>query len=56
MKNQNAARQHPRSPRFIKVSAPNGYAGVGSALRQAFRLDGESRSLTGFDDLLARLD
>jgi hypothetical protein len=28
---------------------------VGDALRQAFRMDGEVRSLKSFEDLLARL-
>ena len=42
--------------RFVKVAPPTVHAGVGNALRQAFQLDGEMRSLNAFDDLLARLD
>ena len=42
--------------RFVKVAPPTVHAGVGNALRQAFHLDGEMRSLKGFEDLLRRLD
>jgi hypothetical protein len=42
--------------RFVKVVPPTVHAGVGDALRQAFRMDGELRSLAPFEDLLARLD
>jgi hypothetical protein len=42
--------------RFVKVAPPTVHAGVGNALRQAFAMDGEIRSLTPFEDLLARLD
>jgi len=42
--------------RFVKVAPPTVHAGVGNALRQAFHLDGEMRSLSDFQDLLARLD
>jgi hypothetical protein len=42
--------------RYVKVAAPTVHAGVGSALRQAFRMDGQSRSLQSFEDLLKRLD
>ena len=42
--------------RFVKVAPPTVHAGVGDALRQAFRMDGELRSLRTFEDLLARLD
>ena len=42
--------------RFVKVAPPTVHAGVGDALRQAFRLDAELRSLDPFQDLLARLD
>jgi hypothetical protein len=42
--------------RYVKVAPPTVHAGVGDALRQAFRMDGEIRSLKGFEDLLARLD
>ncbi|HEY0043299.1 MAG TPA: hypothetical protein VGB62_02010 [Allosphingosinicella sp.] len=44
------------SRRFVKVAPPTVHAGVGNALRQAFAMDGEIRSLNGFEDLLARLD
>ena len=44
------------SRRFVKVAPPTVHAGVGSALREAFLVDGEMRSLKMFDDLLARLD
>jgi hypothetical protein len=47
----------PQSPkRFVKVVPPTVHAGVGNALRQAFHLDGDMRSLKGFEDLLRRLD
>ena len=42
--------------RFVKVAPPTVHAGVGNALRQAFQMDGEVRSLKIFEDLLARLD
>lgn len=42
--------------RFVKVAPPTVHAGVGDALRQAFRLEGELRSLEPFRELLARLD
>lgn len=42
--------------RFIKVAPPTVHAGVGNALREAFAMDGEVRSLKIFEDLLARLD
>lgn len=41
--------------RFVMVTPPTVHAGVGNALRQAFALDGEVRSLKPFEDLLARL-
>ena len=44
------------SRRFVKVAPPTVHAGVGNALRQAFAMDGEVRSLKIFEDLLARLD
>jgi len=46
----------PSQRRFVKVPPPTVHAGVGNALRQAFQLDGEMRSLKGFEDLLRRLD
>jgi len=42
--------------RFVKVAPPTVHAGVGNALRQAFAMDGEVRSLQMFEDLLIRLD
>ncbi|MBA3677000.1 MAG: hypothetical protein H0W74_06290 [Sphingosinicella sp.] len=42
--------------RFVKVAPPSVHAGVGNALRQAFAMDGEVRSLDAFEELLARLD
>jgi len=42
--------------RFVKVTPPTVHAGVGDALRRAFQMDGELRSLKPFEDLLARLD
>lgn len=44
------------SRRFVKVAAPTVHAGVGNALRAAFAMDGEVRSLKKFEDLLAQLD
>jgi hypothetical protein len=44
------------SRRFVKVAPPTVHAGVGNALRLAFAMDGEVRSLKTFEDLLARLD
>ena len=44
------------SRRFVKVAPPTVHAGVGNALREAFALDGEVRSLKSFEELLARLD
>jgi hypothetical protein len=46
----------PSQKRFVKVAPPTVHAGVGNALRQAFHLNGELRSLHGFEDLLKRLD
>jgi hypothetical protein len=44
------------SRRFVKVAPPTVHAGVGNALRQAYAMDGETRSLDIFEELLARLD
>lgn len=44
------------SRRFVKVAPPTVHAGIGNALREAFAMDGELRSLQGFQDLLAKLD
>ena len=42
--------------RFVKVAPPTVHAGIGDALRHAFHMDGETRSLKKFEDLLAKLD
>ena len=42
--------------RFVRVQRPTIYAGVGDALRHAYRMDGETLSLKKFEDLLARID
>jgi hypothetical protein len=41
---------------FVKVAPPTAHAGIGNALRHAYHMDGEIRSLKKFEDLLARLD
>ena len=41
--------------RYVKVAPPTIHAGVGDALRQAFRMDGQIRSLQPFEDLLRQL-
>jgi len=47
---------HASSRRFVKVAPPTVHAGVGNALREAFAMDGEVRSLAMFEELLVRLD
>lgn len=47
---------HASSRRFVKVAPPTVHAGVGNALRQAFAMGGEIRSLSIFEELLLRLD
>ena len=42
--------------RFVKVAPPTVHAGIGDALRHAFHMNVELRSLKPFEDLLARLD
>ena len=42
--------------RFVKVAPPTVHAGIGDALRHAFTMDRELRSLKRFEDLLACLD
>lgn len=42
--------------RYVKVAPPAVHAGVGNALRRAFRMDGQIRSLQPFEALLAQLD
>ena len=44
------------SRRFVKVAPPTVHAGVGNALREAYAIDGEMRSLRMFEELLAKLD
>jgi hypothetical protein len=41
--------------RCVMVPPPNPKAAIGGALRHAFPMDGATRSLNGFADLLARL-
>ena len=41
--------------RFVKVAPPTVHAGIGDALRHAYHMDGEMRSLKKFEDLLTRL-
>lgn len=41
--------------RFVRVAPPTVHAGIGNALRHAYQMDGELRSLKKFEDLLARL-
>jgi hypothetical protein len=42
--------------RYVKVAPPTVHAGVGNALREAFAMDGEMRSLDMFEELLSKLD
>lgn len=59
MENQNSiesAIANGSGRRFVKVAPPTVHAGIGSALRHAFHMDGEIRSLKKFEDLLGRLD
>lgn len=42
--------------RFVRVAPPTVHAGIGKALRRAFKMDSEPRALKPFEDLLARLD
>ena len=44
------------SRRFVKVAPPTVHAGIGDALRQAYALNRDQRSLQPFADLLALLD
>ncbi len=41
---------------FVKVAPPTVHAGLGNALREAYPLDSETRSLGDFEELLGRLD
>jgi len=42
--------------RFVMVAPPTVHAGIGNALRQAYHMNSEGRSLKKFEDLLAQLD
>jgi hypothetical protein len=44
------------SRRFVKVAPPTLHAGIGDALRHAYTMDRNLRSLKPFEDLLAALD
>lgn len=44
------------SRRFVKVAPPTVHAGIGDALRHAYAMNRDVRSLEPFADLLARLD
>ena len=50
------AKAEAASRRFVRVAPPTVHAGIGNALRHAYHMDGEARSLKKFEDLLARLD
>jgi hypothetical protein len=50
------AMMHWSKRRFVRVAPPTRHAAIGDALRHAFHMDGEFRSLKPFEDLLARLD
>lgn len=52
--NANSTREMTR--RYMRVARPSLNSGVGSALRQAYDLNGAARDLSAFEDLLARLD
>jgi hypothetical protein len=56
MNSRTEAMRHASQRRFVKVAPPTVHAGVGNALRRAFAIDGELRSLDAFEDLLAKLD
>jgi hypothetical protein len=56
IKQSREAMVNASSRRFVKVAPPTVHAGVGNALRQAFQMDGELRSLKSFEDLLVQLD
>ena len=42
--------------RFVKVAPPTVHAGIGSALRHAFAMEDERRTLSDFEELLSKLD
>lgn len=45
-----------RQRNFVKVAPPTVHAGIGNALREAFHMNGDTRSLNGFEDLLRQMD
>lgn len=49
-------RTSDRRRNFVKVAPPTVHAGIGNALREAFQMDNELRSLRGFEDLLGKVD
>ena len=49
------AMNNASTKRFVKVPAPTVHTGVGNALRQAYAMNGDTRSLQTFEELLARL-
>ena len=51
---ESMTRELPR--RYVRVAMPGPQAGVGTALRQAYDLNGAARDLSKFEDLLARLN
>ena len=55
MNSRREATLHWSTRRFVKVAPPSVHAGIGDALRQAFQMDGEVRSLKNFEDLLDRI-
>jgi len=46
---------HWSNRQFVKVAPPTVHAGIGAALRHAYHMDMETRSLKKFEDLLVRL-
>ena len=56
LKPRTEAMVNASSRRYVKVAPPTVHAGVGNALREAFLVDGETRSMKMFEELLARLD
>jgi hypothetical protein len=56
LNSKNSVMANASTKRFVKVAPPTVHAGVGNALRQAYAMDGELRSLKMFEALLDRLD
>ena len=42
--------------RFVRVAPPTVHSGIGDALRHAYHMDCEIRSLKKFEDLLLHLE